>query len=119
QLAPAALADRGEAPVGRDLVEPRPDETALVEAADAAPRAHERLLHRVLGVVQRAEHPVAVRLQLATVRRDQLLEGAGVAGARGVEQRGERGHGSILPVAMNLCAGPGSTSENVREEEPT
>jgi hypothetical protein len=78
QLAPAALADLGEAPIGRDLVEPRADETAVVEAADAAPRAHERFLHRVLGGVQRAEHPVAVRLQFDPVGRHQLLKGAGV-----------------------------------------
>jgi hypothetical protein len=42
--------------------------------------------------VQGAEHPVAVGLQLAAVRRYQLLEGAGVAGARGIDQRGGRGH---------------------------
>src|SRR5258705_3036838 len=88
QLTPAALLDGGEAPVSRDLVEPCADETALVEAADAAPRARERVLHRILGVVQGAEHPVAVGLQLAAVRRYQLLEGAGVAGARGIDQRG-------------------------------
>jgi len=68
--------------------------------------------------VHRAEHPVAVRLQLGAVRRDQLLEGAGVAGARGGEQRGGRGHALILPVAMNVRAGLGSTSENRPREEP-
>jgi hypothetical protein len=62
QLTPMALLDGGQAPVSRDLVEPRADETALVEAAGAAPRARERVLHRVLGVVQGAEHPVAVGL---------------------------------------------------------
>src|SRR5262249_2538440 len=100
-----------------DLVEPGADETALVEAADAAPRARERLLHRVLGVVEGAEHPVAVREQLAAVRRHQLLEGVGVAGARGVEQRGGRGRLAMLPVAMNPRPGPGSTGENRDEEK--
>src|SRR5256885_1456869 len=93
-------------------------EPELVEAADAAPRAYERVLHRVLGVVQGAEHPVAVGLQFAAVRRYQLLEGAGVAGPRGIDQRGGRGHGPTLPAAMNPRPGPGSTGENRDQEEP-
>jgi len=68
--------------------------------------------------VQGAEHPVAVGLQLAAVRRYQLLEGAGVAGARGIDQRGGRDLGPTLPVAMNPRPGPGSTGENSDEEEP-
>jgi hypothetical protein len=46
--------------------------------------------------VERAEHPVAVRLQLAAVGRDQPLEGTGVAGPRGVEQIGRLGHAPIM-----------------------
>ena len=49
--------------------------------ASAAPRAQQRLLQRVLGVVGRAEHPVAVRVQLAPVGRDEVGEG-GVVGHR-------------------------------------
>jgi hypothetical protein len=71
--------ERGEAAVGRSLVQARADEAALVETADTASRANEALLDRVLGVVQRAEHPVAMCLQLAAVRRHQLLERVGFA----------------------------------------
>jgi len=94
-VAAAAPLDRGEAAVGRDLVEPGPDEAALVEVADAPPRAHQRFLERVLGVVQRAEHPVAVGLQFAPVGRDQLLKRARVALAGGLDEVGGRSHALI------------------------
>jgi hypothetical protein len=43
------------------------------------PRAQERLLHEILGVLQRAEHPVAVHPELATMALDQRAEGGLVA----------------------------------------
>jgi hypothetical protein len=56
------------------------------EAADAAPGAQHRLLHGVLGVVQRAEHAVGVRLELTAVGRDQALEGPLLPRLRSSEQ---------------------------------
>ena len=40
---------------------------AALEAVEAAPRPHHRLLHGVLGLERRAEHPVAVAGQLDPV----------------------------------------------------
>jgi hypothetical protein len=39
-------------------------------------------LQRLVGVVERAEHPVAVHVELATVAGDQLLEGPLIARLR-------------------------------------
>ena len=50
------------------------------------PGAQQRLLERVLGVVDRAEHAVAVGVQLAAVRLDQAPEGVLVAARGGREQ---------------------------------
>ena len=72
--------DRGtkhvEACVGRDPVEPRPEREAPAgtEALAAPPSAQERLLDEVLGVLERAEHPVAVHLQLTAVALDERGE---------------------------------------------
>ena len=64
---PRPAAQQVEAHVRRDAVEPCPDKRAAVERVAAAPRAQERLLHRVLGLVERGQHPVAVDVQLAPV----------------------------------------------------
>ena len=60
--------------------------SSALEAGDAAPGAQHGLLHGVLGVVQRAEHPVGVRLELTAVGLDQAPEGALVARLSGDEQ---------------------------------
>jgi hypothetical protein len=64
QHPPPARLQRVQADVGGDPVEPRPDRRAALEAGVGAPRPQVGLLHRVLGVVRGAEHPVAVRHQL-------------------------------------------------------
>src|SRR5262249_24974425 len=56
------------------------------ELGEPAPSTKQRLLERVLGVVQRAEHPVAVRLELGLVLLDDAREGGLVAGASRVER---------------------------------
>src|SRR2546428_10464331 len=63
-----ATGDGREANVGGDAIEPAAERRAPLEAAQSTPRADERLLHRVLRVVERAQHPVAVELNLPTVR---------------------------------------------------
>ena len=60
--------ERGQAGVGGDPVEPGAQRRAVLERVVAPPRAQVGLLHQVLGVVDRAHHPVAVREQLAPVR---------------------------------------------------
>ena len=64
--ASAGARDRVEAGVGGDLVEPGANRAAALELRQAAPGPQLRLLERVLGVVDRAEHAVAVRVQLAS-----------------------------------------------------
>ena len=66
--------DRVEAGVGGDAVQPGPQRRAALEAGPGAPRLGERLLHEVLGVLEVAEHAVAVHPQLAPVRLDQRRE---------------------------------------------
>ena len=68
QRTPAAALQRGQAGVRRDLVEPGPHRRPALEPAVGSPRPQVRLLDEVLGVVHRAEHPVAVRQQLAPER---------------------------------------------------
>ena len=57
-----------EAHVGGDAIEPRPQRGAAFEAVDGLPGPHHRLLHGVLGLEARAQHPVAVGGQLPAVR---------------------------------------------------
>ena len=83
--------DQPQAAVRRDPVQPAAQRAAALEAGEPAPAAQQRLLERVLGVVQRAEHPVAVRVQLGAVGRDQVLERALVAAARRLRASGGRG----------------------------
>jgi hypothetical protein len=47
-----SLRERVEARVRRDLVEPRPQRPVPLEASEPAPRAEQRLLQGVLGVLQ-------------------------------------------------------------------
>ena len=81
----AALAavEHVHADVRGDPVQPGLQRRAALEAVDAAPRAQHRLLHGVLGLEGRAEHPVAVAGQLAAVLLEPLLEVAGDARVAG------------------------------------
>jgi len=51
----------------------------------AAPRAQQRLLHRVLRVVDRAQHPVAVGEEHGAMLLGDLAERVRVAGSSRVE----------------------------------
>jgi hypothetical protein len=55
-------------------------------AGDRPPGPQQRLLHHVVGVVYRTQHPIAVLVQLAPVRLDKLGERPLVALARGSQQ---------------------------------
>ncbi len=70
-----ALLERVQAGVGRDPVQPRAQRRAARVGLARAPRAQERLLREVLGLLEGAEHPVAVDLQLAAVALDERREG--------------------------------------------
>ena len=64
-----------EAHVGGDAVQPRPHRRAALEASSGLPRPHHRLLHGVLGLEARAEHPVAVADELSAVRLEDPRAG--------------------------------------------
>ncbi len=72
---PAAAVLQGvQADPGSDPVEPGLHRRPSLEVREASPSPQVGLLHRVLGIVQRPEHPVAVRHQLAPVLRELLLQ---------------------------------------------
>ena len=75
-----------EAGVGRDPIEPGPERRAPVVRLAAAPGAEEGVLDGVLGVLERAEHPVGVHLELGAMPFDELRERGGVAARRRGDQ---------------------------------
>ncbi len=78
--APPGRAQRVEALVGRDAVQPRAQRRPLLEAGQAPPGGQQRLLQQVLGVGQRPGQPVAVHLQFPAVRLHQGAERLLLAG---------------------------------------
>ena len=64
---PLPAAEHVEAHVRRDPVEPGAQRRATLERIGSPPRAHHRLLHRVVSLEDGAEHAVAVAGQLTTV----------------------------------------------------
>ena len=83
----AAGRDRVEADVGGDPVQPGAEAGAARRSVAAAPGPQEGLLHEVLGLVERAEHAVAVHVQLAPVALHESGEGGLVAGLGGGDER--------------------------------
>ena len=67
-----AVAQEVQAAVGGDPVQPGAHRRTLLEAVEAAPRGEQRLLHEILGVLEGADDPVAVQLQLAAVALERL-----------------------------------------------
>ena len=85
------LFDGVQAGAGGDGVEPRAQRAAALEARDPAPRPQQGVLQRVVGVVRRAEHAVAVRVQLPAQRFHET-------GERGVVTRPRPGEAGLLVV---------------------
>jgi hypothetical protein len=71
--------------IGGDLVEPWPDQPISPEPRKRPPRPHEGLLESVLGVVQGAQHSVAVGVQLGAEHADEAMKRLFVTAACGVE----------------------------------
>src|SRR5262249_19206399 len=88
---PPCRAKRVEALVGGDPVEPCAHRGALLETGEAAPGGEQRVLQCVLGVLERSEHAVTVRVELAPMRIGQLPERLAVSGTRLGEHIGCRG----------------------------
>ena len=75
---------------------------------------------RVVGVVQRAEHPVAVRVKLGPVRPDEPAKGMTVAAAGGLEQGPLPGddacHGGRHAASLKTTAGICPTAARATDE---
>ena len=79
-------ADDVEADVGRDPIQPRAERAPAVEAGQAPPRPEHGVLENVFGVVERAEHPVAVGMELRSVRGDEAPKRLLIAAASRSQQ---------------------------------
>src|SRR5215204_6088673 len=60
--------------VGRDPVKPGTRRTIAAELRQCPPGANQGVLQRVVGVVERAEHAIAVSVQIPTMRLNQLIK---------------------------------------------
>jgi hypothetical protein len=77
------------------------------------PSGQQRLLEGVLGILERAEHPVAVHVQLSAERFGQRAERVAVSAARPVDQ--VSGHharftfvGTFLRLHLDMDTGHGA-----------
>jgi hypothetical protein len=84
---PGASPQRVDADIRHDPVKPSAERTVASVVWESAPGPEQGFLHRILGVMGRAEHPVAVRLDPAALSLDQAPEGLLVPAAGSVEQR--------------------------------
>src|SRR5258708_38813142 len=79
----------------------RSDRAPALEPRECTPGAQQRLLQRVFCVRHRAQHSVAVDLQLAAVRSGEPTEGIVVAPLGGLEQlalaRGQHLRAALVP----------------------
>src|SRR6266581_3307959 len=130
----AAVLQRAQAGVGRDPVQPGPQRRAALEVAVGPPGTDHGLLHLVFGIMDRAQHAVAVRQQLRPERVDETREILG--DCHGCSLRASRaapslvqirpGHESNRPAAHYLPRGfpgqfsvrPGSVEVNAVEAPP-
>jgi hypothetical protein len=87
-----------QARVGGDPIEPSPERARSPESerADPTPSTEECLLDKVLGVVETAEHAIAVELQLPPVRLGQTIERLPIAPLGRLQERG-----LVRPVAAS------------------
>ena len=96
QRPPAPGFEHVDAHIRGDAEQPRPQRRPPLEAVERPPGANERLLHGVLSLERRAEHPVAVAGQLGAVVLQLALEHAN-GGRRG----GELGHDRPPPTVTS------------------
>ena len=81
-IAPRAASERVQARVCRDRVQPGADAGPALEGLAPAPGLHQRLLHEILCVLDRPEHPVAMDLQLTPVALGGFSKPGLIHGAR-------------------------------------
>ena len=120
QRAPASRPQRVQAAAGGDPVQPGPDRRASLEPGQAPPGRQQRVLQRVLGVLHRAEDPVAVHLQLAPVGIDELAKRLPIPRLRPGEQVHSR-HVTLPSPLSSSSAGRGTpvqTSARMKTGRP-
>ena len=104
---PRALVEGVQAGVGRDLVQPGPERGPAGERRPPPPRTQERLLDKVLAVVEGAEHPVAVQMELPVMALKQFSERSVIGGDGHVSVTAiaTKTHQPVAPKApVRLCA---------------
>jgi hypothetical protein len=77
------MRDRIETRVGRDPVEPRSHRDSCLATLPVLPCAQQGVLDGILGVLQRAEHAVAMDQQFTAVALRESVERRFVAGSYG------------------------------------
>ena len=80
--------EKVEAGVRGDAVEPGPDHGASFEACPAPPRPQQRLLYHVFRLIEGAEHPVAVQVELSPIGLGDAGECRLIAGSHSRNQGG-------------------------------
>jgi hypothetical protein len=78
----APIAQRVQTPVGSDPVEPGTERGTAFETVEPAPGREQRLLHEVFSVLDGADDPVAVQLQLPAESIDEAAECRLITAAR-------------------------------------
>jgi hypothetical protein len=86
EASPAPSCQRVEADVGRDPVQPGAQQLMALEPRQRPPGPQQGLLEGVVGVEQRAEHPVAVGVERRPVGLDEAAERVLVPLADSVEE---------------------------------
>src|SRR4051794_28177194 len=80
--AACALCQHCQTDVRGDPIEPGTEWGAWLEAIELAPGAQQCLLERIIRVCERAEHPIAMDMQLPLMRQRQRTERAFVSRSR-------------------------------------
>src|SRR5258706_15576570 len=63
-----------ETGVRRDAIEPGPEHGTSLETSPASPGSEKRLLHQVFRFIERAQHAVAVQVELPSIRLGKSRE---------------------------------------------
>jgi hypothetical protein len=105
---PAGL-EQLQAAGGGDPVQPGAQRSPSLEGVQVPPGTQQRLLRRILGVVEGAQHPVAVHVQLADMGRHEQPEARLITSERGLEQLVGARHGRRPLLHAQTVAAPGDT----------
>src|SRR6266508_418191 len=94
--------ERVEADVRRDAIQPGAEPRTALEAFAPAPGSQEGLLHEVLGLLERTDHPVAVHVQLPAVTLDERGERGLVASSGGGDDAVPFAGGGRRPSSLEV-----------------